>query len=35
MKNNFTDKIMKRCEFTKEEFYLNNKNKKIKLLRTR
>ena len=28
----FLDKIMKECEFTKEEFYSNFENKKIKLL---
>jgi hypothetical protein len=28
----FLDKLMKRCELTKEEFYSNSENKKIKLL---
>jgi len=28
----FLYKLMKKCEFTKEEFYSNNENKKIKLL---
>ena len=31
-KSFFLDKLMERCEFTKEEFYSNSENKKIKLL---
>ena len=31
-KKEFLEKLMKKCEFTKEEFYSNSENKKIKLL---
>ena len=31
-KQNFLVELMKKCEFTKEEFYSNSENKKIKLL---
>ena len=31
-KKEFLDELMKKCEFTKEEFYSNSKNKKINLL---
>ena len=31
-KKKFLDELMKKCEFTKEEFYSNYENKKIQLL---
>ena len=31
-KKNFLEELMKKCEFTKDEFYSNYENKKIKLL---